>query len=80
MEASITWWSGPFRTMPMRPGFLRNSGWPLRDGHSRRRDERDQPLSQLCQYLLSAEINILFLNPIMNDSPLSEGSRVAMCG
>ena len=39
----------------------------------------DQPLSQLCQYLLSAEINILFLYPIMNDSPMSEGSRVAMC-
>lgn len=39
----------------------------------------DQPLSHLCQYLLSAEINILFLYPIMTDSPLSEGSRVAMC-
>ena len=36
-------------------------------------------MSHLCQYLLSAEINILFLYPIMTDSPLSEGSRVAMC-
>ena len=40
---------------------------------------RDYPLSQLCRHLLSAEINILFMYPIMTDNPMAEGSRMALC-
>lgn len=39
----------------------------------------DRQLSQLCQHLLGAEINILFLYPIMTDSPLADGPRIALC-
>ncbi|MCH2133688.1 MAG: hypothetical protein MK116_08050 [Phycisphaerales bacterium] len=39
----------------------------------------DRPLSLLCQHLLGAEINILFMYPIMTDSPMSDGSRLALC-
>ena len=39
----------------------------------------DYPLSLLCQHLLGAEINILFMYPIMTDNPMTEGSRMALC-
>jgi hypothetical protein len=39
----------------------------------------DKPLSLLCQHLLGAEINILFMYPIMTDNPLASGPRMAMC-
>ncbi|MEE2907224.1 MAG: acetolactate synthase [Planctomycetota bacterium] len=39
----------------------------------------DRQLSLLCQHLLGAEINILFMYPIMTDNPLAGGPRIALC-
>ena len=39
----------------------------------------DRPLSVLCQHLLGAEINILFMYPIMTDNPMAGGPRIALC-
>ena len=39
----------------------------------------DRQLSHLCEHLLGAEINILFMYPIMTDNPMVDGSRMALC-
>jgi hypothetical protein len=38
----------------------------------------DQPLSTLCLYLLGAELNIYFMYPLLTNSVVLPGGRIAL--